>query len=86
MNDPALFGALDRIMTMCPEGWATGSQICWTALGNSKELRSLGYRVLEALGDEGILERILVRHNNVPMDVYNIDIKALHELVDGWPA
>lgn len=85
MNDPALVGALDRIMTMCPDGWATGAQIAWTALGNSKELRVLAYRVLDALGDEGILETIQVRHNNVPMDVYRVDVAALQEFVDGWP-
>lgn len=84
MKDPSLRDALDKIMTMCPDGWATSSQIAWTALGNNAELRRNAYKVLDALGAEGILETIHARHNNASMTVCRVDIAALEEAVGEW--
>jgi hypothetical protein len=84
LKDPKCAAALDAIMTRMSDGWASGPQIAWQSLGNSRGERFYAYRVIEVLTDEGLWETMTARHNDAPLALFNVDIAAVREAVEGW--
>jgi hypothetical protein len=51
-------------------GWVTGDELAWSVFKAAEVIRGRTRAILRQLGDDGLLERLNVRHLGSVMDCY----------------